>query len=87
MKLVVGKRIYEYISFGKVNVLNIKFFYKTGILCRDWIIDLGPSLDPQVYFHQNIDYLFSHSLKLLNLTRITTYPFSSLYCRCRFTIA
>lgn len=55
--------------------------YRLGnsfILRTDCIKDLGIYLDSKLHFHQHVDHLFSHALKLLGLIRTITFSFSTL---------
>lgn len=47
----------------------------SGISCIDCINDLIVFLDSKLYLHQNVDYLFSHAAKLLDLIRTITFSF------------
>jgi hypothetical protein len=42
------------------------------------IKDLGVHIDSKLHFHQHVDFLFSHTMKLLGLILIITFSFSSL---------
>jgi hypothetical protein len=68
------------ISFSsKTTVLNYQ--YRLGnspILRADCIKDLGVHIDSKLHFHQHVDFLFSHAMKLLGLTRTITFSFSTL---------
>jgi hypothetical protein len=68
------------ISFSsKTTVLNYQ--YRLGnspILRSDCIKDLGVHIDSKLHFHQDVDSLFSHTMKLLGLIRTITFPFFTL---------
>jgi hypothetical protein len=70
----------RFISFSrKTTVLNYQ--YRLGnspILRADCIKDLGVYIDSKLHFHQHVDFLFSHTMKLLGLIRTITFSFSTL---------
>jgi hypothetical protein len=39
---------------------------------------MGVYIDCKLHFHQHVDYLFSHAMKLLGLIRTLTFSFSTL---------
>jgi hypothetical protein len=67
------------ISFTrKTNVSNYQ--YRLGnsfILPTDCIKDLGVHIDCKLHFHHDVDFLFSHTMKLLGLIRTLTFSFST----------
>jgi hypothetical protein len=48
------------------------------ILRTDCIKDLGVYIDCKLHFHQHVDYLFCHAMKLLGLIHTLTFSFSTL---------
>jgi hypothetical protein len=59
----------------------LNYQYRTGnspILRADCIKDLGVYIDSKLHFHQHVDFLFSHTMKLLWLIRTITFSFSIL---------
>jgi hypothetical protein len=84
-------QVYEWCSenFMKPNLSKIRvislmrkgYEYRLGnsvILHAVCIKDLGIYFDSKLYFHQLVNYLFSHALKLLELIRTITFSFSTL---------
>jgi hypothetical protein len=75
-------------NFSKIRVISftrktapLGYHYRLGnsvILRADCIKDLGVYFDSKLYFHQHVDYLLSHTLKLLGLIRTITFSFSTL---------
>jgi hypothetical protein len=39
-------------------------------------------LDPKLYFHSHVDFIFPNYIKLFYLIRSITFSFSSLDCLC-----
>ncbi|PNF24361.1 hypothetical protein B7P43_G11030 [Cryptotermes secundus] len=68
------------ISFTrKTTALNFPYRLGNSVLLRaDCIKDLGVYFDSKLYFHQHVNYLFLHALKLLGLIRNITFSFSTL---------
>jgi hypothetical protein len=68
------------ISFSrKTNMLTFHYvIYNSVITSTDCINDLSVFLDAKRYFNQHVDYLFSHTIKLLGLIGTITPSFSSL---------
>jgi hypothetical protein len=75
MKLNAGKT--RIISFPrKTNMLTFNYVrYNCGIPLTDCIRDVGVSLDSKIYFHQHVDDLFAHAIKLSGLIWTITFPF------------
>jgi hypothetical protein len=67
------------ISFTwKTTALNFPYRLGNSFIPRTGCIkDLGVYIDSKPYFHQHVDYLFSHALKLLGLIRTITFSFST----------
>jgi hypothetical protein len=77
----------------------ITFSRKTKILIYDYklcqssltrtdsIKDLGIFLDSKLQFHDHINHVFSHCIKLLGLARSISFTFSSLDCMHKLYIA
>jgi hypothetical protein len=62
-------------------LLLLLLLYRLGnslIFLTDCIKDLGVYIDCKLHFHQHVDYLFSHAMKLLVLIGTLTYNFSTL---------
>jgi hypothetical protein len=70
------------ISFTrKTSVLNFQYrLVNYFILRTDCIKDLGAYIDCKLYFHQHLNFIFSHAMKLLvlGLIRTLTFSFSTL---------
>jgi hypothetical protein len=68
------------ISFSrKTTALNYQYRLGNSFIFRtDCIKDLGVHINSKLHFHQRVDFLFSHSMKLLGLIRTTTFSFSTL---------
>jgi hypothetical protein len=68
------------ISFSmKTTVLNYQYrLGNSSILRADCIKDLGVHTDSKLHFHRHVDFLFSHTMKLLGLIRTITFSFSTL---------
>jgi hypothetical protein len=70
----------------------ISFSRKTNKLIYDYnlcqssinrtnsIKDLGVFIDAKLHFHDHVNYIFSHCIKLLGLVHNITFNFSSLEC-------
>ena len=54
-------------------------FCESSISGRDSIRDLGVLTDTKLHFHQQLDIIFSHTVRLLRLIRNLNSSFSSLY--------
>jgi hypothetical protein len=52
----------------------------------DTIKDLGVFIHVKLHFHDHVNYIFSHCIKLLGLARSITFNFSSLECILRLCI-
>jgi hypothetical protein len=50
----------------------------SSIIRPDTIKDLQLQLDAKLHFHAHVEYIFSHSIRLLDLVRTKTYSFSTL---------
>jgi hypothetical protein len=78
------------LNISKTKVIS--FSRKTKILIYDYnlcqssinrtnsIKDLWVFIDAKLYFHDHVNYIFSHCIKLLGLVRNITFNFSSLEC-------
>jgi hypothetical protein len=68
------------ISFTrKMNVLNYQ--HRLGnpfILRTDCVGDLGVHIYCKFHFHNHVDFLFSHAMKLLGLIRTLTFSFPTI---------
>jgi hypothetical protein len=42
--------------------------------------DLGVYLDSKLHFHDHVNFIFSHCIKMLGLIRSVTYNYSTLEC-------
>ncbi|PNF20040.1 hypothetical protein B7P43_G05817 [Cryptotermes secundus] len=80
MKLNISKT--KVISFTrKTNLLIYDYkLFQTSIARTDSVKDLGVFIDAKLYFHDQVNYIFSQCAKLLGLVRNITYNFSSLDC-------
>jgi hypothetical protein len=79
----------EVISFSrKTNVLIYDYkLCQSSITRTNFIKDLGVFIDAKVHFHDHVNYIFSHCVKLLGLVRNTAFNFSSIECVLRLYIA
>jgi prepilin signal peptidase PulO-like enzyme (type II secretory pathway) len=83
MKLNVDKT--KVITFSrKTNnlICGYKLFYSTMPRTQS-VKDLGVHLDSKVHFHDHVNFIFSHCIKMLGLICSVTYNYSSLswvYC-------
>jgi hypothetical protein len=68
------------ISFTrKTNVSDYQYRLGNSFILRTVCIkDLGVYIDCKLHFHQHVDYLFSHAMKLLGLIRSLTFNFCTL---------
>jgi hypothetical protein len=58
------------------------FDYKlceSSIRCTDCIRDLGALMDTKLHFHEQVDNIFSQSIRLLGLIQTVTFSFLSLH--------
>jgi hypothetical protein len=61
------------------NSIHFKYFVKyVLILGAECIKDLCVMLDSKLYFHCQVDFVYSHALSTLGLIRLITYNLSSL---------
>ena len=51
----------------------------TSITRTDCVRDLGVLKDTELHFHQRVDNIFSHAIRLLWLILAVTFSFSSLH--------
>jgi hypothetical protein len=84
-------------NISETNIIT--FSRKTNILIYDYklcqssltstasIKDLGIFLDSKLQFHDHVNHVFSHCIKLLGLARSITFTFSSLDCIHKLCIA
>jgi hypothetical protein len=85
MQLNIGKT--KVMSSTTTNVLIC--YYKLcqcSITRTDSIKDLGVFIDIKLHFHNHVNHIFSHSIKLLGLVRSINFTFSSLECMHRLYI-
>jgi hypothetical protein len=54
--------------------------FQSTITLADSVKDLRVFLDSKLYFHNHINFIFSHCIKLLGLVRRLSFNFSSLEC-------
>jgi hypothetical protein len=68
------------ISFTrKTNSIHLKYFVKDVLILRaECMKDLGVMVDSKLYFHCQVDFVYSQALRTLGLIRLITYNFSSL---------
>jgi hypothetical protein len=87
MKLNISKT--KVISFSrKTNILIYDYnLCQSSINRTDSIEDLGIFIDAKLHFHDHINYIFSHCIKLLDLVSNITLNFSSLECMLTLYIA
>jgi hypothetical protein len=87
MKLNISKT--KVISFSrKTNVLIYDYkLCQSSITRTDSIKDLGVFIDAKLHYHDHVNYIFSHYVKLLGLVRNITFNFSSIECMLRLYIA
>jgi hypothetical protein len=65
----------------KTNVLNYQYRLGNSVILRTGCIkDLGVHIDCKLHLHRHVDFLFSHSMKLLGLIRTLTFSFSTTVC-------
>jgi hypothetical protein len=86
MKLSTSKT--KVISFSRrTNVLVCDYERCQSSITRiDFIEDLGVFIYAKLHFHNHVNYIFSHCIKLLGLVRSFTFNFSSLECMLRLCI-
>jgi hypothetical protein len=86
MKLSVIK--IRVISFStKTNVLIYDFrICQSSVTRTDFVRDLGVFIDAKLHFHDHINYIFSHCIKLLSIVGSITSNLSSLECILRLYI-
>jgi hypothetical protein len=77
MKLMLAKHVTSFSKISNISIFNY-ILYNYGILRTDCIKYLGVFLDSKLSFHQQVDYLFSHAIKLLGRIWTVTLSFSSL---------
>jgi hypothetical protein len=72
----------EVISFSrKTNILIYDYeLCQSSITRTDSIKDLGIFLYSKFQFHNNVNYIFFHCIKLLGLVRSITFTFASPEC-------
>jgi hypothetical protein len=77
------------ISFTrKSNALNFPYRLGNSVIQRTGCVkDLEVYFDSKLYFHQHVDYLFSHALKLLGLIRKINFSFSTIDSLCMLYFA
>jgi hypothetical protein len=80
-------------NISKTNVIS--FSRKTNVLIYDYklcqntitqtvsVKYLGVFLDAKFHFHNHVNYIFSHCIKLLGLVRSITFNFSTVECMLR----
>jgi hypothetical protein len=67
--------------FRKTSVLFYDYkLWQASITRSDSIKDMGVFVDAKLYFHNHVNHIFSHCIKLLGLVRSITFNFSSLEC-------
>jgi hypothetical protein len=77
MKINAGKT--RVISFSiKTYMLTFNNVFHYDIVRTACIKDLGAFVDSKLYSHKHVEYLFFHTIKLLDLIRTITVSFSSL---------
>ncbi|PNF18215.1 hypothetical protein B7P43_G17756 [Cryptotermes secundus] len=87
MQLNISKT--KVISFSRKTNIPI-YDYKlcqSSIAQTDSVKDLGVFIDAKLYFHDQVNYIFSHYVKLLGLVHNITFNFSSLDCMFRLYTA
>jgi hypothetical protein len=63
----------------KTNSIHFNYYVVyLSIILTDFVKDLEVMLDSTLQFHRHVDYLYSRSLKVLELIRFITCNFSSL---------
>jgi hypothetical protein len=78
MKLNVSKTKVIFFS-RKTNVLIYDYkLCQNTITWTDSVKDRGVFLDAELHFHNHVNYIFSHCIKLLGLVRCITFNFSSV---------
>jgi hypothetical protein len=80
MKLNISKT--RVIIFSR-KTNGLYYVYKipdSSITRTDTIKDLGIKLNSKLHFHSHMDYIFSQSLRTLELIKMLTYSFSTLDC-------
>jgi hypothetical protein len=78
------------IFFSRKTTLLKNYQYRLGnspILRADCIKNLGVHIDSKFHFYQHIVFLFSHTMKLLELIRTMTFSFSTLVSILKVHIA
>jgi hypothetical protein len=61
---------------SKTNTIFLKYKLGDSYITRtDYIKDFGAFIDPKLYFHSHVDYIFSQSIKLLGLICNITFSF------------
>jgi hypothetical protein len=53
---------------------------QSSLFWTDFIRDLGVIIDAKLHFHNNVNHIFPHCIKLLGPVRFITHNFSSLDC-------
>jgi hypothetical protein len=86
MKLNISKT--KVISFSrKTNILIYDYkLCQSSITRIDSIKHLGVFTDVKLHFHDHVNYIFSHCIKLLGLVRSIAFNFSSPECMPRLYI-
>jgi hypothetical protein len=79
MKLNINET--KVIFSGKTNILIYDYKLRLSSTTRtDFIKDLGIFLYSKLNFHNHVNRVYSHCIKLLGVVRSITFTFSSLEC-------
>ncbi|KDR18918.1 hypothetical protein L798_06656 [Zootermopsis nevadensis] len=80
MKLNISKTTVIPFSRKTTTLIFDYKLFQSSITRTDTIKDLGIFFDSKLQFHNHVDHIFSHCIKLLGLVRTLTFSFSSLDC-------